>query len=158
MDKNIQKETDRYGSTYKRAMNKEWVHDMYGAHSPKRKENIGSRVPDYYDGPAKRRVKTDSYKPNPGTNGKHRYNSHDSYRPLSRDGKELCGYGTNKPTVYKSHIDYMVEKALAAGVSSDSYYKAYFRYGQKATEEKPAASAYWLLWRQEWMIWHKFCM
>jgi len=155
MDKKAKKDTDRYGSMYKRDMNNEWVHDMYRADSLNRKENTPATRADYYNGPGKRRIgELDSYKPTLGDS------DINSYRPLSRGNKERYDdgrYAVDKPTVYKSHVDYLVEKSFAAGISSDEYYSTYYRYGRRVTEEKPTASAYWLLWRHECMIWKKFC-
>lgn len=144
-------------SRERRVTSNDWVHDKYRADSPDRKRNnspsSGSRLPDHYAGHRIRR--SDS-----GSNSYYREEARDidTYRPTSRDKAEHHGHGIEKPTVYKSYLEYMVEKAFTAGVSPDSFYRAYYHYGQKAKDEKPAASAYWLLWRQEWMIWHKFCM
>jgi hypothetical protein len=164
MDKSAQKDIDRHRSMYNRSTIKDWIHDMYRSISPDRKKTIiESRKTDYYDGHGKKRVReADLYKPDLGRNGRID-NSHNinSRQPISRDTEKHHDdfhYDASRPTAYKSHMDHMVEKMLTAGISSDSFHRAYYRYGLKAAEENPKASAYWLLWRQERMIWQKFCV
>lgn len=107
-------------------------------------------MPEYYGRSATKVARTDSYKPALGGSG---------YKPSPRDRQEHCEerYGTNIPTTYHTLHDQIIDKVLAAGISADSYYDAYYKYGQKAIDDRPEASAYWLLWRQEYMIWKKFC-
>jgi hypothetical protein len=159
MEKNIQKDTDSYRPTDRTAMNMDWVHDKYRPESPKRKETIESRLPDYNCGPKRPMDQVDSYKPALGSDGDSR--DIDSYRPLSRNRQERHDhgrYGVDKPTLYHTLLDHIVEKAFTEGVSSDSFFGAYYRCGKKAKDDKPTASAYWLLWRQECMIWKHLCM
>jgi hypothetical protein len=157
MEKHIQKEkdTDRYRPMGKMAMSMDWIHDKYGAESPERKDE--NRLPDHYDGPARPLGQIDSYKPALRSDGDIR--DIDSYRPQSRNQQER--YDDDRSRVdrrlYHTLLDHIVEKAFAAGVSSDTFFAAYYRYGKKAKDEKPTASAYWLLWRQECMIWKHFC-
>ncbi len=154
---------DSYRLMDKIAMTSDWIHDKYQAELPGRNVNIENRKPDYYNGSAARPFgPTDSYKPSARSNDYHKGDSRDfhSYRPSFRGAEERDAgrYGVNKPTVYASLHDYIVKKAFAAGISSASYHDAYYLFGEKAKEEKPYASAYWLLWRQECMIWKEFCM
>jgi hypothetical protein len=155
------KNTNSYRPMDKMAITRDWVHDKYQAESPEHSWSIIAK-PDYYNGSVARPAgSTDSYKPSIRGND-HRGDSRDfnSYIPSSR-GVEEGGdgrYGVNKPTVYSSLHEYIVKKAFAAGISSASYYNTYYQCGQNAKEDKPFASAYWLLWRQECMIWKTFCM
>jgi hypothetical protein len=164
------KGTDSYWPMDKMAMMREWVHDKYQVESPERRKasvENRNRKPDYYSGPAFP-GRIDSYKPSmesnnghepPRSNNDHRGERHSS-RPFSRGAEEHndARYSVNKPTVYTTLHDYILNRAFAMGISPDSYHYAYYKYGKMAKEEKPWASAYWLLWRQECMIWKKFCM
>jgi hypothetical protein len=164
MGPSIEKDPDSYRPKDKRAMTMDWVHDKYRADSPDQKgELVGSRRGDHYDGPGKRRVRlTDSYKPGISDFSNHRDDSQDSYRPLSRDSHEHHDdgrHGVHKPNVYyQSILGDIVDKAFAAGIIAESFCGAYYWCGGKVKKDKPAASAYWLLWRQECMIWKQFCM
>jgi hypothetical protein len=154
----------------KMAMSREWVHDKFQDESPERRETDveNRRKPDYYGGPAFP-APTVSYKPSTrgyedrgpstGSNNNHRSERHPT-RPFSRDAEEHDGgrYSVNKPTVYTPLHDYILKRAFAAGISPESYHYAYYKYGKMVKEERPSASAYWLLWRQECMIWKRFCM
>ncbi|KAE9368471.1 hypothetical protein N431DRAFT_59019 [Stipitochalara longipes BDJ] len=138
----------------------DWVHDKYRADSPHRKENNapsnGSRLPDHYDGHGMRRS-TDSYKPSLDSSY-YRDDTRDvgSYRPGSRDRQGYYDdgrYGVYKPTTYYTLLETLVKKAYAVGVSPKTFFNTYYRCGQEAKEDKPTGSAFWLLWRQECLIW-----
>ncbi len=160
MGKNKQRDTDSYRPMDKMAMNMDWLHDKYQGDSPDRKENIDSRKADYYNGSAKRPVgPIDSYRPALGSDSESR--DIRSCRLVSKDRNEDYGvgrYADDKPTSYHTLLGYIVEKALAAGVSPDAFCSAYYRNGQKAKDEHPTASAYWLMWRHECLIWKQLCM
>ena len=154
------KHSGSYRPMDKMAMKMDWVHDKYQGDSPDRKENIDSRQADYYNGSAKRPVgPIDSYRPALGSDSESR-DMH-SCRLASKDRKEDHGvsrYAVDKPTSYHTLLGYIVEKALAAGVSPDAFCSAYYRNGQKAKDDRPTASACWLMWKHECLIWKQFCM
>jgi hypothetical protein len=135
------------------AMNMDWIHDKYRASSfDHNKENVErSRKPEYYDRPTSNVAGTYSYKPSLGGSGD---------KASSRGKQQHRGdrSSVDKPTAYYTLHDRIIDKVLAAGKSPDSYCNAYYKYGHKVKDDKPEASAYWLLWRQECMIWKMFCM
>jgi hypothetical protein len=148
----------------KKTTTMDWIYDKHRAESPARTRDIvDTRRGDYYDGPGKKRVfLTDSYKPGNGNIGNHRKERWDSYRPLPKDSPEPSRngrYGIHKATAcYRSVLGDIVDKAFAAGIAAESFCGAYYQCGRKVKREKPMASAYWLLWKQECMIWKHFCM
>jgi len=148
----------------KRDTSEDWVHDKFRVESPKHKEDApsnGNRRGDYYDGHAMRRP-TDSYKPSVASNDhcKDDIGRVATHTPISRDRQGYLDnnpFKVDKPTVYRTLLETLVKKAYAVGVSSDDFFDMYYRSSRKAREDKSDGSAYWLLWKQECLIWKKLC-
>ena len=142
--------------------NEDWVHDKFRAESPDRKENApsnGSRRGDFYNGKAMR-LSIDSYKPGLVSESNYKDDTHAvaTRTPMSQDMRGYNSHSVDKPTVYQSVLQTLIEKAYGSGISSDAFVDMYYNAGKKATDEKPEGSSYWLLWRQECITWKKLCM